>query len=95
MMSSHHTVCLQKTGKFRTYPWLSDLTFALIIWENLWPSKKAQNIEIWWRLEEVLNKINSRRPSWKKYLKQGKDIIQNWAGAQNFDNCFCLTFNLC
>ena len=27
---------------------------------------------------------------WIKYLGQGKEYKQNWAGTENFDNCICV-----
>ena len=33
--------------------------------------------------------------SWAKYLEQSKEIKQNWAGAENFDNCFFVNFDRC
>ena len=29
-----------------------------------------------------------------KYLEQTKEMKEIWIGAENFDNCFCKSFNL-
>ena len=36
--------------------------------------------------------IYSRRKFWTNYAEQRKEINQNCAGAENFDNCFSVIF---
>ena len=49
-----------------------------------------------WEPEKVENNTNLEgkvlQPR-KKYLEQSKEIKQNWTGAENFDNIFCLFFD--
>ena len=32
--------------------------------------------------------------SWTKKLEQSKEVKQNWTGAENFENYFCLDFQV-
>ena len=52
--------------------------------DSKWEPEKAENNT---NLEEKVQQ------PWKKTLEQSKEIKQNWTGAENFDNIFCLFFN--
>ena len=44
-----------------------------------------------WRFEILHESKWAYLPTvWTKYLKQGKEIKQNWTGEKNFDSCFCV-----
>ena len=47
--------------------------------------KKRKNIGPSRRLGQVIGKICSRKQSWIKYLKQSKEIKENWTGVGNID----------
>ena len=66
--------------KFGSFPHLTHFVFVLKVWERFWSYKKIKIVKCEGGWEELWAKTSLHRQSWTKYLKQSKEIQQNWKG---------------
>ena len=71
--------------------------FVYIPIKSLKKASTLLNILRYWDLKQTWKsyeqKYGSTNNPWQSILQQQKKILQNWAGPENFDICFCVNLD--